>query len=189
MQHALRLPLFDYIPLINNCVGRICGQPEEQGWGSRHHAGADRTKPLLHSLGCDFPKSSLLTTKIQRNLLPCSSYLPGCLGPQQIMWPSRSSLPSQHSPARCVCVPGLVLEELPGPSMHPLRVCAHQPNPEHGCEFSFLQRQAGHILWVGHWCTVISRESDIWEFTSEIPDLGWGVNLDGSLLQYIHGIL
>lgn len=36
---------------------------------------------------------------------------------------------------------------------------------------------------------IISRESDIWGFTSEIPDLGWGVNLDGSLLQYIHGIL
>lgn len=95
----------------------------------------------------------------------------GCLEPQQIMWPSRSSLPRQHSPARCVCVSQGWFQR--SSSVTPHTHCEPVSNSQTqsaALSSASSKRDARHILGVGHWCTGISRESDIWEFTSEIPD-------------------
>lgn len=173
----------------------MCGQLWWAVWGPGVSEGADTTqeqrarRTLLHQLGSDFPRSSLLTTKIQSNLLPCSSSLP------ELSWATADHVAQQEQRAKAA-FPCKVCEchrARPGGAAgwprcppHPLRVCAHQPNPECGLELSFLQKgcRAHPLPWA-----LVHSHRNLTSGTSEISDLSWGVNLDGPLLQYTHGIL
>lgn len=142
------------------------GQPEEQGWGSRQRVRVRKSPPALARVW--------LSKKIQRSFLPCSSHVPG------LSWATADHVGHQEEPARpafpckaCVChrAPSGGAPGSPWCPTHPLWVSAHQPDPEPGFESASTKRNAGHIPGLG------SRESDIWEFTSEISDLrcepGW----------------
>lgn len=115
------------------------------------------------------------------------------LSPWVVLGPSRSCGPAGAACQASIPLQGVCVSQdsfsspvWPQCPTHPLWVWAHPQTQSLPLSSASSKRDAGLIFGVGHWCTGISRQSDICEFTSETPDPSWGVNLGQSLLQYIH---
>lgn len=148
------------------------GQPEEQGWGSRQRVRVRKSPPALARVWLSKKLSPYNQDpkEFSAMLLPCPWAV---LGHSRSCGPSGGACQPTFPCKACVChrAPSGGAPGSPWCPTHPLWVSAHQPDPEPGFESASTKRNAGHIPGLG------SRESDIWEFTSEISDLrcepGW----------------